>query len=143
MSHSPSDSDAVKQLNSFRPEFIELLGGRVIAADIEARSCTFAFCVPLKFCHSGNIVQGGFVTAMLDAAMSHAVFGCAPDVERLSSLEITTRYESVTRGEASLTVTGLVRRMTRTIAFLEADIKSDSGEVLAVAQSVAKIGRKA
>ena len=80
---------------------------------------------------------------MLDAAMSHAVFGCAPDVERLSSLEISTRYESVTRGETSLTVTGLVRRMTRTIAFLEADIKSDSGEVLAVAQSVAKIGRKA
>ena len=143
MPQSTSANDIVKQLNSFRPEFIELLGGRLIAADIEARSCTFAFCVPLKFCHSGNIVQGGFVTAMLDAAMSHAVFGCTPDVERLSSLEITTRYESVTRGEDSLTVTGRIRRMTRTIAFLEGDIKSETGEVLAVAHSVAKIGRKA
>jgi hypothetical protein len=33
--------------------------------------------------------------------------------------------------------------MTRTIAFLEADIRSESGDVLAVAHSVAKIGRKA
>ena len=82
------------------------------------------------------------MTAMLDAAMSHAIFGCTPDIERLSSLEITTRYESVTRGKDSLTVTGRIRRMTRTIAFLEGDIKSETGEVLAVAHSVAKIGRK-
>ena len=80
---------------------------------------------------------------MVDAAMSHAVFSCDPSVERLSSLEITTRYESVTRGENLLTVTGWVRRMTRTIAFLEADIRSESAEILAVAHSVAKIGRKA
>jgi hypothetical protein len=33
--------------------------------------------------------------------------------------------------------------MTRTIAFLEADIRSESAEILAVAHSVAKIGRKA
>jgi acyl-coenzyme A thioesterase PaaI-like protein len=142
MSHLAAQNDIVTRLNNHHLEFIKLLGGQVVAVDPEARSCTFTFNVSLDFCHSGNIVQGGFVSAMLDAAMSHAVFGCAPDVERLSSLEITTRYESVTRGESVLTVTGWIRRMTRTIAFLEADVKSESGEILAVAHSVAKIGRK-
>ena len=143
MANSSSQNDILAVLNSHSPDFVKLLGGEIIAADVEARSCTFSFCVPLNFCHSGNIVQGGFVTAMLDAAMSHAVFSCDPTIERLSSLEITTRYESVTRGESALTVTGWARRMTRTIVLLEADIKSESGEVLAVAHSVAKISRKA
>ena len=143
MANSFSENDILAKLNSHSPGFIKLLGGQIVAADLEARSCTFTFCVPLDFCHSGNIVQGGFVSAMLDAAMSHAVFSCDLSVERLSSLEITTRYESVTRGENLLTVTGWVRRMTRTIAFLEADIRSESAEILAVAHSVAKIGRKA
>ena len=143
LANSFSENDILAKLNSHSPGFIKLLGGQIVATDLEARSCTFTFCVPLAFCHSGNIVQGGFVSAMLDAAMSHAVFSCDPSVERLSSLEITTRYESVTRGENLLTVTGWVRRMTRTIAFLEADIRSESAEILAVAHSVAKIGRKA
>ena len=142
MSHSQNQDDVVTRLNAHQLQFIKLLGGQVVAADIDARSCTFHFCVPLDFCHSGNIVQGGFVSAMLDAAMSHAVFACDTTVERLSSLEITTRYESVTRGQSALTVTGWIRRMIRTIAFLEADIKSESGEILAIAHSVAKIGRK-
>ena len=143
MSHAPEQHDIVARLNSHQLTFIKLLAGKVVAADVDARSCTFNFCVPLDFCHSGNVLQGGFVSAILDAAMSHAVFACDPTVERLSSLEITTRYESVTRGESSLTVTGWIRRMTKTIAFLEADIKSESGEILAIAHSVAKIGRKA
>ena len=34
----------------------------------------FLFTVPLEYCHSGDVVQGGFVTAMLDAAyVSRAV----------------------------------------------------------------------
>ena len=137
-----SHADPIERLNSNRPPFIELLNGRVIASDSEEQSCTFEFRHTKDHCHSIDVVQGGFITVMLDAAMSHAVFARDTTVERLSSLEITTRYESVTRGQSALTVTGWIRRMTRTIAFLEADIKSESGEILAIAHSVAKIGRK-
>ena len=143
MAATPPAADIIKRLNEFQPSFIDLLGGSVVAVDTERQACTFQFCVPLDYCHSGDVVQGGFVTALLDAAMSHAVFGCEPDVERLSTLEISTRYENVTRGASPITVTGWVRKLTRSVAFLEADIRDQQGATLATAQSVAKISRAA
>lgn len=136
-----ASADIVAHLNNFQPGFIELLGGKVVDFDLTRKTCVFNFCVPLAYCHSGDVVQGGFVTAMLDAAMAHAVFGCEAGVERLSTLEITTRFESVTRGDSPIRVTGWVRKMTRSVAFLEAAIHDAQGETLATAQSVAKISR--
>jgi len=65
----------IESLNARAPGFIKLLGGKITALDVEAQKAVFEFTVPLDFCHSGDVVQGGFVTAMLDAAMSHALFG--------------------------------------------------------------------
>ena len=143
MKDRPTEDHIVATLNQHRPAFIALLGGKVIAASSQHQSCTFEFCVPGEFCHSGDIVQGGFVTAMLDAAMAHAVFGCDPTVTRLSSLEISTRYESVTRGGVVLYVEGRIRKITRSVAFLEAELRSEAGEILACASSVAKVARDA
>ena len=41
-----------------------------------------------------DVVQGGFITVMLDAAMSHAIFAhlMREGVVALSSYEVTTRY---------------------------------------------------
>ena len=128
-------------LNEQKPGFLTLLGGEIIALDLDARTCTFEFTVPLDYCHSGNIVQGGFVTAMLDAAMAHAVFGTEINISRLSSLEISTRYEDATRGEVRLLVTGRVRKATRSIAFLDGEIIDADGKLCATAHSVAKISR--
>ena len=141
MAEPSHEAQIVAQLNEYRPPFIDLLGGRVVAANSADRSCTFEFRVPLEYCHSGNVVQGGFVTAMLDASMAHAVFGCDPSITRLSSLEISTRYESVTRGDVPLRVEGRIRKLTRTVAFLEAELMDEDGQVLASASSVAKVGR--
>lgn len=131
----------IAYLNEHKPVFLDFLGGRVVG--LSDRSCEFAFHVPLSYCHSGNIVQGGFVTAMLDAAMAHAVFGCDPSVTRLSSLEISTRYEGVTPGDEPLRVIGRIRKITRSIAFLDGEIINAQGELCATAHSVAKISRLA
>lgn len=130
----------IAYLNAHKPAFLDFLGGRVVG--LSDCSCEFAFHVPLSYCHSGNIVQGGFVTAMLDAAMAHAVFGCDPGVTRLSSLEISTRYEGVTPGDEPLRVIGRIRKITRTIAFLDGEIVNAKGELCATAHSVAKISRR-
>ena len=143
MTDTPAQESIVDQLNEHRPPFINLLGGRVIAASPVDGTCTFEFCVPSDYCHSGDVVQGGFVAAMLDAAMAHAVFASDNTVTRLSSLEISTRYESVTRGHVPLRVEGRIKKMTRSIAFLEADIRGQDGEVLACASSTAKVARDA
>ena len=56
----------IEQLNAMAPDFIKLLGGSVIELEMDSQRAIFTFNVPLDYCHSGDIVQGGFVTAMLD-----------------------------------------------------------------------------
>lgn len=128
------------RLNAAAPAFIGLLGGRLVTLDPGAQSCGFRFDVPLDYCHSGDIVQGGFVTAMLDAAMSHAVFACTADVVALSSLEISTRYLEAARA-GCLFANGRVLRLSWKTAFLEGELVDAQGTCLATAQSVAKLRR--
>lgn len=131
----------IASLNAGTPAFIRLLGGEITDVDPDTQSCTFSYSVPLDYCHSGDIVQGGFVTAMLDAAMAHACFAHLDGVVRLSSYEITTRFLGITRGYEPLRVSGWIRKATYKTAFQEAQINTGDGEVTAVAHSVAKLAR--
>ena len=136
----------IARLNEHKPPFIELLKGEVIAADNEAQSCTFEFRPTADHCHSVDVVQGGFITVMLDAAMSHAVFAhLGPEgVVALSSLEVTTRYHAVTRGgNAPIYAKGWIRQATYKTAFMESELLDEDGKLLATAQSVARIVRQA
>lgn len=131
----------IEQLNSSAPDFLRLLGGRIIELDVALQKAVFNFVVPLDYCHSGDVVQGGFVTAMLDAAMSHALFGTADDISGVASLDISTQFIGVCRGQQDLTVSGWVKKATFRTGFLEAAVHDASGELLATAQSVAKLSR--
>ena len=91
------------------------------------QKAVFTFTVPLEYCHSGDVVQGGFVTAMLDAAMSHALFGTSDDVSGVASLDISTQFISC-RGEQLLRVSGWVQKATFRTGFLEAVVYDASGE---------------
>jgi acyl-coenzyme A thioesterase PaaI-like protein len=98
--------------------------------------------VPLEYCHSGDIVQGGFVTAMLDAAMSHAAFGTDRTITGLASLDISTQYLGICRGNQPLRVSGWIKQATHRTAFFEGHIVSPDGSLVATAQSVAKVSRQ-
>ena len=140
-----TSNDQIERLNEHKPPFIELLNGKIIAADNEAHSCTFEFRPTTDHCHSIDVVQGGFITVMLDAAMSHAVFAhLGPDgVSVLSSLEVTTRYHAVTRGgKGPVYAKGWIRQATYKTAFMESELVDEDGKLLATAQSVAKIARQ-
>ncbi|PLW70590.1 PaaI family thioesterase [Pseudohalioglobus lutimaris] len=130
----------IDALNSHALPFIAMLGGRVTGLDVEQQSCTFEFNVSREFCHSGDVVQGGFITAMLDAAMSHAVFGLGTDIANVSSLEITTRYLEASRA-GRLVAVGKVTKEAYKTAFLEGALYDSEGKVLATSQSVAKLVR--
>ena len=84
-----NEEELITALNARRPAFIELLGGSVVAVDSAAQSCTFEFDIGTQFCHSVDVVQGGFITTMLDAAMSHAVFSSVDDINNVSSLHLS------------------------------------------------------
>ena len=138
-----TDSHArMEQLNAMAPDFIKLLGGSIIELDMYSQCAIFTFTVPLDYCHSGDVVQGGFVTAMLDAAMSHALFGTDDTISDVASLDIATQFIGVCRGKQPLRVTGRVKKAAFKTAFLEADIEDKTGTLVATAQSIAKLSRQ-
>ena len=123
-------SERIKALNTHRPPFIALLDGHVCEIDDAAQSCTFEFHPGTDVCHSVDVVQGGFITVMLDAAMSHAVFAhLGPEgVVALSSLEVTTRYHAITRGgQGPVFACGWIRQATFKTAFLESELLDADG----------------
>src|SRR6056300_322039 len=132
--------DLINGLNDHAPHFVRILGGRIVDLDLEAISCTFEFNISKDFCHSIDIVQGGFITAMLDAAMSHAIFAHDQSIKAVSSLEIKTTYIEPTRAGV-LTVEGRVIKASYKTAFFEGRILNEDGLLTATASSVAKLGR--
>ena len=130
------------QFNARTPGFIGLLGGSIVDLDPQGGTCEFEFNVSTDFCHSVNVVQGGFTTAMLDAAMSHAIFAqAAGEVVGVSSLEIKTSYLAPTLA-GKLNAVGRVRKAAYKTAFLEAELYNEAGDLTATASSVAKLVRK-
>ncbi|WP_339721928.1 PaaI family thioesterase [uncultured Paraglaciecola sp.] len=130
----------VQQINAQAPKFIGMLGGELIDFDADKTACTFEFNISKDFCHSIDIVQGGFVTAMLDAAMSHAIFIGAQEMINVSSLEIKTSYLEATRA-GKLRVEGWVIKQSYKTAFMEGRIYNQDNQLTATASSVAKIVR--
>lgn len=135
-------SARIAKLNANAPTFVRLLGGSVIALDTATQKVIFTFIVPLDYCHSVDVVQGGFVTAMLDAAMSHALFGTDYTISNVATLDIATQFLDICRGNQPLRVAGWVKKTSYRTAFLEAAIHNEPGELIATAQSVAKLKRQ-
>ncbi len=136
-----TDQEIIKTLNSNAPAFIGLLGGNIVTIDRKARTCTFEFNVSTDFCHSVDVVQGGFVTAMLDAAMSHAAFAeSGKNLLGVSTLEIKTSFLEATRA-GRVRVIGKVMKATYKTAFLESQMFNADGVLTATGSSVAKLVR--
>lgn len=128
-------------LNSHAPHFVSLLGGKMTDIDEEKNLAIFEFNISKDYCHSVDVVQGGFITSMLDTAMSHAVFAANNDVIGLSSLEIKTSYLETTRA-GKLRAEGWVVKSGYKTGFLEGRLYNEAGQLTATASTVAKIVRK-
>ena len=132
-----SDRKAVEQMNAHRPAIIKTLNGRVVSFDKAAGQVTMAFDISRDFCHSVDVVQGGIVTGMLDAAMSHAVFAVKDfTIRPPATYEIKVSFLAPARA-GKLTAHGHVLKVGRTTAFLEADLEDENGTLLARATSTA------
>ena len=67
-----SDKDILELLRSRRADFLTILGGEVKDFNSSPPELKMQFDVGKEFCHSGGkIIQGGFITAMLDTSMAH------------------------------------------------------------------------
>jgi len=137
-----SKEQAIEKINLHAPKFISLLGGKLVDFDVETDACQFEFNIGRDFCHSIDVVQGGFVTAMLDTAMSHAVMALNKEITNIFSLEIKTTYLEPTRA-GKLRVEGWAIKKGYKVAFMEGRIYNENNELTATASSVAKLSRAA
>jgi len=128
----------VDQLNTAAPPYIKTLDGRIAAFDEDSGVIEFHFMANESHTHSNDIVQGGFVAGMLDAAMAHVVFCVLNRVVILATLEMKVSYLDIAR-PGELVSRGWILRMGKTIGFLEAELSAADGTVLAKGTSTVRI----
>jgi len=128
----------VDQLNTSAPPYLKTLDGRIDAFDPDSGVIEFHFIANESHTHSDDIVQGGFVAGMLDAAMAHVVFCTLDKVVMLATLEMKVSYLDIAR-PGRLVARGWVLRMGKTIGFLEAELIASDGKVLAKGTSTVRI----
>ncbi|MBX9728600.1 MAG: PaaI family thioesterase [Sphingopyxis sp.] len=93
-------------------------------------------------CHSGGVVQGGFVTGWIDAAMAHAAIAMAgPDVVPMS-LELKVSFFAPAR-PGVLTAEAWVEKRGRSTCFFEGRLLDAEGRVLAKASSTLMLADRA
>jgi uncharacterized protein (TIGR00369 family) len=133
-------ADLIAHLNARRPAFLDLLCGHVASIDPAHASCTMHFEISRDYCHSVDIIQGGFVTAMLDAAMSHAAFAHVDGVSNVATLEIKVSFLEPSRAGRYHAV-GIVDRAGKSTGFMSGRLLAADGRLTATATTTARLVR--
>lgn len=126
--------DIVQQFNNDRPPCLETINGRVLEFVPEKNQLTMGFEPGLNCCHSVNIVQGGYVTAMLDAAMAHVAIAVEQLHITLSTIDINVSFLRPTRA-GKYTSVGTIVKLGKTVGYLRAELYNDQGDLTATATS--------
>ena len=92
----------------------------------------------LHMCHSGGVVQGGFISGWLDAAMAHAVIARIGFEMTPMSLELKISFFAPAR-PGKVIAEGWVEKAGRSSCFTEGRLLDGKGEVLAKASSTIRM----
>ena len=135
-----SETEAMDRLNAEPPGFLEMLGGKVKGVDREQGSLTMEFNISTEFCHSVDVIQGGFVTCMLDATMSHTCFALLEGIVNVATLEIKVSFLEPSRA-GRFTATGKLLKTGKSTGFMTAELYNEAGQLTATATTTAKLVR--
>jgi uncharacterized protein (TIGR00369 family) len=114
------------------------LGIEAVADSGEGGKAVLHCRATMAMCHSGGIVQGGFVTGWIDAAMAYAVIAATKREFSPLSLEIKISFLKAA-SPGLLIAEAWIEKLGRTTAFLEGRLLDEKGEVLAKGTSTAKL----
>ena len=121
-----------------QPAITALGDGEVLEADAEQGRVKFRFIARPEFCHSGDIVQGGFLTGMVDTAMAHAAIARSHFTMAVPTLELKVSFFEPGH-PGPLYAEGWVVRWGRSTAFCEDTLSDEQGAVIAKASSTIKL----
>ncbi|MCP5266594.1 MAG: PaaI family thioesterase [Burkholderiaceae bacterium] len=136
---APSADEALARMRGmtrFNGELMESLGGlHVVSADPASSAVRLEAEALPRFCHTNQtVVQGGFITAWLDAAMAHAAMLDTAMTQTVASLDINVRFLE-RLGPGPVVAEGRVVRRGRRVAFMSATLTDAAGRLVATASS--------
>ena len=122
------------ETHAAEPSLYQIMGlVRIVNLDPEGRA-TLEYEARQEMCHSGGVVQGGFVTGWIDAAMAHAVIARHGQGFVPMSLELKVSFFAPAR-PGLVIAEGWVERAGKRTNFYEGHLKAPDGTVLAKATS--------
>ncbi len=123
------------------PPAVELLGYRLLEVDAERGEVQAEFLARAEFANLMGNVQGGFLTAMLDAVASTALLAQLPADHFAPTLELKTSFVRPAPLGRLLGHGRIVHR-GNSIAFLAGELTDPDGALLATSTATAKIVRR-
>lgn len=122
-------------------EMLATLGLQRIVSMAGGRS-RMEFLAGMHMCHSGGVVQGGFVSGWIDAAMAHAIIGLHHergdfDVSPIS-LELKISFFAPAR-PGLIVAEGWIEQGGRSTCFAEGHLLDATGKVLAKGSSTIRL----
>ena len=118
------------------PRYVDLLGMRPLSA--EPGHVRMEFTASEQFLNPAGVVQGGFITAMLDDTMGPAAVAQLGSGYFAPTLELKVSFLRPV-GPGRLVGDGRVVHMGRSIAFLEGSLEDDEGNLVATATATARV----
>lgn len=114
---------------------------RIVELSDEGRA-TIEYRARPEMCHSGGVVQGGFISGWIDAAMAHAAI--ARNGARITPMSLELKVSFFAPARPGLVIAqGWVERHGRRTSFYEGQLKAPDGTVLAKASSTILLADRA
>lgn len=127
-----------RESNKNLPAYLEKMNAEVLELNLKTESLKMSFNPDEFFCHSdGTILQGGFITTMLDASMAFLVMQLVDFKKVPLSIDVNVNFLS--SGGPKLTIAvARINKIGKSIAFSSADLFQDD-ELIATASSSIKL----
>ena len=134
----PSDAELLARFKNSknRPNSSLLLGFDMVGLNQAEQWVEIAFEGKPEFTNPLGQIQGGFLSAMLDEALSIAGQVASGMTHVMSTLEMKTSYLRPAMA-GRLIARGHVQRLGRTVIFLEGELRDAEGKVCATATATA------
>ena len=124
------------QYSKIRPPCSDTLGMRLTEVEQEAQRVRMDFDVPAMFANPTGAIQGGFIAAMMDEAMSTCCIIASNVTMTAPTLEMKTSYlRRLMPGDAY--VEARILKLGRSAAFMEAECFDNNGKLVAKATATA------
>ena len=133
-----SDKDKLEMLLSHKAPCVKTLGGRAIHFQSEPPELKMEFKAIPEFCHSPNqVVQGGFITGMLDTPMAHLLVALLDKKMQIMTLDINVSFLGPSH-PGKLICHARILKLGKSIAYLASDLYQQK-KLVATATSTIKL----